>query len=265
MQQLAYVGTRYKWSFGDGQETQFAAIQDHRVIEARHTYNGPPGSPFTAQLTICDDGNNCTSANYPMTIRENSLETRVNVAIDRGLWYLHKRAQASGQIIAEGNYGNLPSAHAAALNAFEAHGHRRDHRSRRSPYALTVKNGMAWLWGRVEVVQLAAKNAGNPDVNGNGIGVTIAGRSNEVYQNGVIMDGIVASGTPDALVPTGPLADLRINGQPYTYGDAIQDMIDGYAWGQIDSNFALPQRGSWNYNYTPATPTTRRASGRPSA
>ncbi|MEZ4474532.1 MAG: hypothetical protein R3F60_27840, partial [bacterium] len=253
-EQLSYVGTRFKWSYGDGQETAFQAITNPRILEARHTYNGPPGSPFTARLTICDNGNNCATADYPMVIRENSLETRVNVAIDRGLWYLHKQSQASGQILAEGSYGNLPSATAAAINAFEAHGHRETIDPRRSPYADTVKRALRYLWTRVEVVQIAGKNAGNPDVNGNGIGVTIAGRSNEVYQNGVIMDGIVASGTPDAVVPTGPLAELRMNGQPYTYGDAIQDMIDGYAWGQIDSNFALPQRGSWNYNYTPGHP-----------
>ncbi|MCA9560087.1 MAG: hypothetical protein KC583_16180, partial [Myxococcales bacterium] len=162
-QGLSYIGTRFKWAFGDGEETAFQAIADNRVLEARHTYNGPPGSPFTARLTICDDGNNCATADYPMTIRENNLETRVNVAIDRGLWYLYKRAQASGQIVAEGSYGNLPSATAAAINAFEAHGHRETINPRQSPYAYTVQQAMRWLWTRVEVVQIANKNAGNPD------------------------------------------------------------------------------------------------------
>ena len=251
---LSYIGTRYRWEFGDGQATEFLPILDHRVLEATHTYEGPPGSPFTARLTVCDDGANCRSANYPMVIRANTQETRVNVAIDRGLWYLHKNVQPSGQIRAPGGYGDLISANASAVNAFEAHGHLESIDPRRSPYALNVKNGLAWMIERLETVQIANKNAGNPDVNGNGLGVTLSGRSNEVYQNGMIMDALVASGTPEARVTTGPLAALQIGGRPYTYGDLVQDMIDGYAWGQIDSDRAFPERGSWNYNYSPGHP-----------
>jgi len=251
---LSFIGTRYRWEFGDGQATAFLPIADHRILEATHTYEGQAGSPFTARLTVCDDGENCRTANYPMVIRANTLETRVNVAIDRGLWFLHKSVTASGQIRAAGSYGDLISATASAVNAFEAHGHLERINPHLSPYALNVKNGMEWMVGRLETVAVAAKNAGNPDVNGNGLGVTLTGRNNEVYQNGMIMDAIVASGTPDALVTVGPLAALEIGGAPYTYGDLVQDMIDGYAWGQIDRQFAFPERGSWNYTYSPGHP-----------
>ena len=138
--------TTYRWQFGDGQATEFLPIQDGRAIEARHTYNGPPGSPFTAVLTICDAQNRCDSANFPMVIREDSLETRVNIAIDKGLWHLHQVARADGSFETQGGEADRPSRVAAAVNAFAVHGHTETIDRCSSPYTTTVRRGMGFVY-----------------------------------------------------------------------------------------------------------------------
>ncbi|MEZ4474536.1 MAG: thrombospondin type 3 repeat-containing protein [bacterium] len=252
----ARTAVRYNIDFGDGQQTGFQAIApaNTRAIEAAHTYNGAVGTPFRAFIELCDAQDVCNRATYPMVIRVNSLEARVNRAIDEGLWYLFKVQNAAGQFVAAGSQGGLPSAHASAVNAFFAHGHREDVPRHRSPYTDAVRAGMRLVLTNLQTIGIAAKNTGNPDSNGNGLGATVNGRSNEVYQNGMIMDAIVTSGTPDADVTTGPYAALVVGGRQATYSDVLQDMVDAYAWGQIDSNVAFPQRGSWNYTFTPGHP-----------
>jgi hypothetical protein len=67
----------------------------------------------------------------------------------------------------------------------------------------------------------------------------------------MLMDAIVTSGTPDKVLN---LAGNPYNGRAYSF--ILQDFIDGYAFGQIDSGCGrvVPERGSWNYNYSPGHP-----------
>ncbi|MCA9526322.1 MAG: thrombospondin type 3 repeat-containing protein, partial [Myxococcales bacterium] len=243
-----FRATRFRWDFGDGQGSPFAPVANPRDLSARHVYQGQPGSPYTARLTICDDADQCTSATYPMVIREASQETRVNIAIDKGLWYLHTTAQADGQFNTAGNEGSRPSRNAAAVNAFMVHGHTENVDRCASPYAQTVQRGMEYVLSGIQTFPIDAQPAGNPDSNGNGIGVSLAnqGGGTDVYQLGMLMDAIVSSGTPDKVVETGPYAGQMVDGRPATYGDLVQDMVDMYAWGQQDPNDGA-NRGSWNY------------------
>ena len=55
------------------------------------------------------------------------------------------------------------------------------------------------------------------------------------------MDAIVASGTPDAIAPTG---GANVIGRKYK--DIVQDMVDGYAYGQTDSGTWM---GGWGYDW----------------
>ena len=57
------------------------------------------------------------------------------------------------------------------------------------------------------------------------------------------MDAFVASGTPDAMARAGGANVLSRR-----YQDIVQDMVDMYAWGQVDSGSAAGGwRYSWNY------------------
>ncbi|MEZ4471847.1 MAG: thrombospondin type 3 repeat-containing protein [bacterium] len=254
--------TTYRWQFGDGQATEFLPLQDGRAIEARHTYNGPPGSPFTAVLTICDAQNRCDSANFPMVIREPSLETRVNIAIDKGLWHLHQVAQPDGSFATQGGEQGQPSLVAAAVNAFAVHGHTESIDRCSSPYTTTVQRGMGYVLRGVQTYPIDLQQAGDPDSNGNGLGASLVGQADgtDVYQLGILMDAIVSSGTPDKVVEVGPYADLQVNGRRATYGDVVQDMVDMYAWGQQDPDDGA-NRGSWNYQLGQAGHMDNSSSG----
>jgi MYXO-CTERM domain-containing protein len=247
-----YQGVSYRWQYGDGADSGWQALANdaaRRVIEGSRTYNGAAGSPFTAVLTICtaaNGGGACNSANYRMTIRDNTLTARVNVAIDEGLWYLYKAHNpATGQFSPAGSYGGQESSHGAAVNAFFAHGHLETYDPNTNPYVNTVRGGMRFLFSRVNSYGIANKNAGNPDVNGNGRGASLSNQS--IYENGMIMDAIVTSGTPDADVTTGAYAALQVGGREARYSDVLQDFVDGYSFAQMDNNRGFPQRGSWNY------------------
>lgn len=240
-----YTGTRYKWDFGDGESTGFQAIGNPRVLAATHSYQGAVGSPFTATLTVCDAADDCTTADYPMVIRPDSQATNVNIAIDQGLWYLYQQALPTGQIRAAGSYGEREGSHAGAVNAFEAHGHLASQDPAANPYATVVAAGLDYLFTIVSVTAIANTPSGNPDSNGNGIYVS-SGSGQDVYETGMLMDAIIASGTPDRVVTTGPLAAR----DGYTYADAIQDMVDAYAFGQMNSSLGDHQKGSWYYNFT---------------
>ena len=58
------------------------------------------------------------------------------------------------------------------------------------------------------------------------------------------MDAFVASGTPDAIARAG---GANVLGRRYQ--DIVQDMLDMFAWGQVDSGFSADGwRYSWNYD-----------------
>lgn len=93
----------YKWDFGDGYSTGWTTGVNPYAIEAKHTYTGTmndgtpygPGKFFTAWLYVKDNKGNIGKDSYFTAIRDVSdpkkkLEFEVNVAIDNGLWWLHK-------------------------------------------------------------------------------------------------------------------------------------------------------------------------------
>jgi hypothetical protein len=83
----------------------------------------------------------------------------------------------------------------------------------------------------------------NPDGNGNGFAVYV-NQGNPFYQGGMLMDAIVASGTPSAVATTGPApsgANPGILGR--TYASIVQDMVDGYLYCMYFGS----QGGGWRY------------------
>lgn len=85
----------YSWSFGDGNSTSAAAITNFNDISASHTYapvSPTPGvTAWTAVVTVNDTTASLQySGNYLVVWENNVLQSRVNTAIDWGLWYLHQ-------------------------------------------------------------------------------------------------------------------------------------------------------------------------------
>lgn len=251
------LNIQYTWDFGDGSSVATGTVTNRYAIEAKHTYTGNPDDVFTARLTVMNTGTGETgSKEYFVIIRDKTLDVEVNVAIDEGLWYLHKTQRRtteggvdfgdwlSGGLASSGYYGVT----AADVNAFEVNGHL-ETGSADNPYTETVQRAMrrifTWLTTNTIGLQTNGHGTFDPDTNANGYGVRV-NQSYPYYQGGMFMDAIVASSTPGAVTTTGQAPS---GGNPgilgRTYQEIVQDMADQYAYCQYDRYSA---GGGWRYN-----------------
>src|SRR6185295_16575086 len=87
-------------------------------------------------------------------------------------------------------------------------------------------------------VNIGLQDGNNPDSNGNGIGIQVVDTyPRPIYQGGMVMDALIASGTPDA----DSERDFDGDGVNDSYRKVMQDMCDMYAWGQYF--------GGWRYGW----------------
>jgi hypothetical protein len=261
------AGFDYSWDFGDGSAPATGTVSNQYVIEATHTYTGVTGATFTARLTVTDPGTGDNdSQTYYVQVQDQSLPVEVNVAIDEGLWYLHKtmrrfsdaggdkgdwyQGTSCGAFCASSSYY---ANSAANINAFFSNGHL-ETGAASNPYTETVQRGMKRVFEMLSPFAIANQTYGsncasigtvNPDSNGNGLGIQV----NNIYppyQGGSFIDAIVASGTPAAVTTTGP---ANVAGR--TYKDIVQDLVDAYAYGQgYTGTYCGGWRYSWNYGCT---------------
>lgn len=236
----------YEWDFnGDGTYDSSNTTTNRYNLSVRYTYpNQSSDKTFIARIRVTS-GTETDTAEYPVTIyADASLGVRVNVAIDDGLWYLHtSQARSTSGDIDYGYWyysGYYASPTASAVQAFEVHGHLETGDYDTNPYVETVSRGLKYMFTRLSSQGISNQTYGNPDTNGNGIGISGTG-NRQIYELGQIMDAIVATGTPDAVTTTG---GTNIIGR--TYKDILQDMVDMYAWGQYDS---ASVGGGWRYSW----------------
>ena len=233
----------YRWDFGDGtfypaDGTSWLPVANKSAIEADHTYTGAVGTPYSAVLQVKDSGGEVGQDIYYLEIGPNNYDTRTNIAIDNGLWYVHK-AQ-----IRPAGYWQFSSyelaATASSLQAFVINGHAQGGDHQEDPYVETVTTGYDYLFTRLRTRTIGAQTAGDPDANGNGFGIEID-ESYPIYQGGPTMDAIASTNTPGAFNYFG-----GSNVKNRYYLDILRDMADTFAWGQGDSGAA---RGGWRYNW----------------
>ncbi len=256
---------QYEWDFGDGSAPATGTVANQYVIEASHVYTGSPGDLFTARLTVTDTATGASdSASYFVQIQAPppNLPVEVNVAIDEGLWYLHKtmnRFDTRGDWLQGTSCGSRCASTgyyagtAANVNAFLANGHA-ETGDASNPYTETVQRAMRRVFEMLRTLSIfnetypdgtAGPPDGSldvviPDSNGNGLGVEVA-NTDPPYQGGMFMDAIVATRTPGATASTGPAG---IVGR--SYADIVQDMVDAYAYGQGEAGTYY---GGWRYSW----------------
>jgi PKD repeat protein len=238
----------YQWDFGDGTGSGVLTVTNPYDLSVAHTYpDAPSGTPFTATLTVTDTAGNTGSATYPVIVRPLNLTTEINVAIDEGLWYLHQtqtRTSAEGYDTGYWTSNARASATASAIQSFEINGHRESVSHQDDPYAETVMRGLRQLFRDLGTVDIAVQTYGEPDTNGNGIGIQtgVSGSGGQpIYQGGQVMDAIASSATPLARTVTGATGIKR-----RSYFDVLTDMADQYAWGQTEQGSGGAWRYSWN-------------------
>lgn len=238
----------YEWDFGDGSPVETGPVPDPYIIEATHAYAGSVGDIFVATLTVTDVGGASGSDNYLVTLRDGSvLSVRVNVAIDEGLWRLHK--DMTRDTYPDGaDYGYFPggynvAAAGAGIEAFEIHGHLPTGNAKEDPYVETVQRGLNYLLANADVHPISPQPAGDPDTNGNEIGLGCYESSwSSMYESGITLMTFASSKAPGMVAATGP---VDVVGR--SYGDIVQDMVDYLAFGQTDP-LTGDYRGGWRYH-----------------
>lgn len=122
------------------------------------------------------------------------------------------------------------------------------------PYRQNVIDGLNYLFGASRMlttsIGLQDHTAGatgtvdDPDYNGNGLGVYAHGYTYpfDVYDTGIVLAAIAATGTPDRIVD---VPGSAVDG--WEYGDIAQDMADWMAWAQADLGVG---QGGWEYKST---------------
>ena len=157
----------YAWNFGDGNTTAAAAVTNPNNIAARHIYAGTTiGQTWTAVVTVIDTiTHEQATGNYLVIWEPNNLSSRVNVAIDLGLWYMH--ASMSHPSATAGNwdscypgysfdcsgYGSIT---AANVQAFEVNGHTAAGPAT-DPYTSDVQLGLNQMFTRLSSYNTSAK------------------------------------------------------------------------------------------------------------
>jgi large repetitive protein len=266
--------TTYTWDFGDGSTPMVSTpIVDPYNLGIKHTYTGTAGQLFIATLTV-SDGTDTHQDTYPVRIYESSdlsnpdhLDARINMAIDEGLWWLHTnmiRDNFPAGGAPDYGYGQ-PYGHwdlsvyhplavvGAAIDAFQLHGSKANMDYDSDPYVETVQRGLNVLLRRTYAFQIGTQPAGDPDTNGNGIGLvtnywndwpsdgTPIHDGRETYVGGICMVALASSGAPNRVAALG-----RDHVYGRTYAEIVQDMVDFFAWGQADPATTWA-RGGWRY------------------
>jgi PKD repeat protein len=242
----------YEWDFGDGSPVESGAVTDPYAIEARHTYVGSLGDLFIATLTVTDLSGETDSDQYLVEIKDGAdLTVKVNVAIDEGLWRLHKD-QVRGTFSDGTPHGYWPyggnslASTGASTEAFEIQGSLPSGDASEDPYVETVQRGLNYLLSEMQSHAVSQHDdlcpLGDPDTNGNGMGLTCCIDCwHSMYESGIALMALASSRCPSCIAAAGI---PEVVGRSYL--DIAQDMVDYFAYAQSDP-VTGSQRGGWRY------------------
>lgn len=179
-----------------------------------------------------------------------ATEADKRAAIDAGLAYLATTQNSASGYFGTGGTDYLLAQTGSALTAFIEE--RANWGTNAAAYQAIVDKGLNYLLSNASVVSIGVQPAGNPDGDGNGVGVKLypgGSDGRDTYVTGLALPAIAASGTPNALVTVGPLAgrtDGSGAGGAWTYKDVVQNTIDYFAFGQSDPATGN-NVGGWRY------------------
>lgn len=175
-------------------------------------------------------------------VGQTATEAQKQAAIDKGLEWLAQNRW--GGYWWYGAWPETTAATSAALLAFMEQGYKPgdDVVFGANNYGDVVGDGLKYLFTQAQTYPIGPQPAGNPDTNGNGVGVKFVPGDDDVrdtYVTGLTLPAIVKAEQlkPGSVVPNGPLM-----GQ--SFDTVIQDMVDYFAYGQNDAGYA---KGAWRY------------------
>ncbi len=269
-----YGGNQFMWDFGDGTPaTAWMAIANPYNLGVNHVYTGAVGQTFVATLKVRNAANvnDVVTDTSTVVIRDGGTnlatltreqtDVRAQMAIDKGLWYLHTNLSRSTYVDGAPGYAQPYAALSGTLAevcvataAFAAHGHVADRPwsvqiddlgiggddvpYRGDPYVETTRRLLNYISVNATAQPIGAQAAGNPDINGNNLGLAIGG--NDIMTNSACAMAFGEAAGTEWFSGTGPA-----NVYARTNRELSQDMTDWLAYAQTDAPVGGVFRGGW--------------------
>jgi len=159
-----------------------------------------------------------------------SKDVDIEKSVLEGLWFLHQnqtRYDEDGQRYGYwGSPGSEVAPTARAILVLEVQGHLPGADPDTYAYSYAVERGLNHLLARLAAVAIGPQPAGDPDSNGNGIGLSCLGPQ-EMTDQPLILTALAASLDPGRVATVG---GAGVAGR--TYRDIAQDMVEYIAWAQ---------------------------------
>jgi hypothetical protein len=234
----------YEWDFnGDGTFDYSNTTTNPYDLSITSTYPVQASDRlFIARIRVTS-GSETETAEYRVVVHEPAtLEVKVNRSIDNALWYLHTTMSrySSGGV----EYGNFPGqtlgATGMAAQAWAIQGHKVNGNYSTNPYVEDLQRALNYCLSLTYTHAISMQPAGNPDSNGNGIGLYSSFES-PAYETGIVLMALANSGDPGMVADAG-LPNTDVAGK--SYRDIVQDIADLLSYAQ---NEADPYRGGWRY------------------
>jgi len=236
----------YAWDFGDGSKPESGRVTDYYNLGASHDYkDAKPGDAFRAMITVTDrkTGRQRQRAYY-IHFEKADEAVRKEIAIEDGLWALHVAAKRENNAaVGRSTHWDDPSGYwlgVTAMNtlAFELLGYDLSSDAN-DPYVENVRRALNRMVQALEPRGIQKQPAGNPDTNGNRIGIGAPASSKAMYEVPMVLMAIASSGAPRSKVTLGAEGVEGL-----TFRQLAEDIVEFLAWGQTDNG---DWRGGWRY------------------
>lgn len=235
----------FSWDPGDGSPAVTGSVTNPKFIAVDHSY-GSLGIK-RAVLTVTDADGASDVDTVVLEVVPQTLTVENEAAIQDGLRFLYLMQSPSGGW----HYSSYDvAATAQAVLCFESHGYLPGADYDRSIYAEFVTAGLDYITAYLTARAIGPQGYGDPEspapgnTDANGIGIYASG-SQTMYTTGMVIMALTGSSAPDRVAPNGHATWV----QGRTYYDLVVDMVDFYAWAQVESGAG---RGGWRYypNYS---------------
>jgi hypothetical protein len=253
-------GATCSLDFGDGTPVQNCTGADRSYKAYAHTY--ATQGTFTATLTVGTEVATTKVQVFDVALLpggatgDNNRNLGINMAIQDGLRYMwySQDSRTTFDTTAQGSWstgGGQPSQTALVALAFQNHGFKLPNNAT-APTGLyekyVVRRALNYVIANLSTITITNQTAGDPRAAGLGV---VAGDSTalttpypEGYQSAIVMLPFAGSG---ALNRVSTEVAGYTNGK--TFGEILQRIANGLAFGQLDASLGADARGSWYYNY----------------
>jgi hypothetical protein len=239
---------QFQMDFGDGTPPVTGNVDGSvgrktYYIAVAHTYT--TAGLKTARLTVTDNTSQVAYRDVSIQVepvtgneRIHDLLVKRNAAIQDGLRWMYLQQQSNG---CWSPSWNPRAVTAAVLSAFEVYRHLPTNDPQTDIYAEFVQKGLEYIYSNLVSQSIGVQQWGNPDSNGDGLGIRHNDGGTGAYEQGLIMYAIALSRAPNLLVPMNGVPNV----QGKTYREILQNMVDQLAWAQTDGSGGA--EGGWRY------------------